>query len=101
MSMFPINATLRRVTGEYESDGEAQYGPSTPVGINFQEGTQRAVTGGAETEFATYRTRAVYTDTEIGFGDELTYLGVVYHVAGINTVPTLDGTVLMWEGVLQ
>ena len=39
----------------------------------------------------------VFTEAPIGNGDELTYEGAVYHVTGIQSVPTLDGRILMRE----
>jgi hypothetical protein len=99
--MYGQSALLRRCTGAFSADGTPTYGASTAIRVRWEEGTQRAVTNGAETAFATYRTRSVYTDVELGFGDEITYLGHVYHVSGVTTIPTLDGSILYWEAVVE
>jgi hypothetical protein len=101
VSLFGQTATLRRCTGAFNGDGTPVYGAFTTIRVRWEEGTQRAVTSGMETAFATYRTRMVFTDTELGHGDEVTFKGQTYHVAGVATVPTLDGVVLMWEAVME
>lgn len=101
MSLFGQTATLRRCTDAYNGDGTPVYGSYTPIRVRWEEGTLRTVSSGMETAVATYRTRMVFTDTELGFGDEVTYKSVIYHVAGVTTIPTLDGVVLMWEAVME
>jgi len=97
--MFAQSATLRRVTSAFNGDGSAVYGSYTPIRVRWEEGTARVVTSGMESVVA--RTRAMFTPTEVGFGDEVTYKSVIYHVAGVTTVPTLDGTVTMWEAAME
>ena len=97
--MYPFTATIRRCTGAFNADGTPVYGASSTISHMWQEGTARVVTDGMEV--TTAKTRQMFTPTALGSGDEVTYIGAVYHVAGITTVPLLDGTILYWEAVME
>lgn len=99
MSIYAQSATLRRSTDAYTGDGTPVYGASVPIRVRWEEGTARVVTSGMESVVA--RTRSMFTDTEVDEGDEVTFLGAVYHVVGLTTVPTLDGTITMWEAAME
>lgn len=97
--MFAQSATLRRVTDAFNGDGTPVYGPYRAIRVRWEEGTARVVTSGMESAVAP--TRSMFTPTEVGFGDEITYRTAIYHVSGVTTVPTLDGTVTMWEAAME
>jgi len=99
VSIYGQTATLRRVTGAFDGNGTPVYGSYTTIRVRWEEGTARVVTSGMESVVA--RTRAMFTDTEVDEGDEVTFKSVIYHVAGVTTVPTLDGTVTMWEAAME
>ena len=99
MSLYAQTALLRRVTGAFNGDGSAVYGSYTPIRVRWEEGTARVVTSGMESVVA--RTRAMFTDTEVDEGDEVTFKTVIYHVSGVSTVPTLDGVITMWEAAME
>ena len=99
--MLGQSASLRRMSGAYTADGTPVLGSPRTIAVAWQEGTQRVVTSGAESQVATVSSRVMYTDTEVGFGDEVTFGGKVYHVAGVSTTPTLDGSILMWEAAME
>jgi hypothetical protein len=97
--MFPQTATLRRVTGAHNSDGTPVYDASGTIAVRWEEGTVRSVSDGAEVSVG--RTRTVFTASAVGVGDEITYDGHAYRVAGITTIPTLTGAVRFYEVVLE
>jgi len=99
VSIYAQSATLRRVTGAFNGDGTSVYGSYSTIRVRWEEGTARVVTSGMESVVA--RTRAMFTDTEVDEGDEVTFKSVIYHVSGVSTVPTLDGVVTMWEAAME
>lgn len=97
--MFGQSATLRRLAGTYGGDGVPVYGAASTVLIRYEEGSRRVVDAGVEGSIA--KTRTAFLPVEVAIGDELTIAGRVYHVAGLVTVPTLDGVVTVWEAWLE
>ena len=93
--MYAQRATLRRVTGAHESDGTPVYGSARTIAVRWEGQSLRGVWNGAEV--VSEKGNRVFTEAPIGNGDELTYEGAVYHVTGIQSVPTLDGRILMRE----